>query len=426
MALDCCRRVLLGAATALLAGCAGLGQQPSNDTPNLTRPLSALRVPAQRFGRQGLKPCPFNPDKGLDGTGVAILSILNNPQLGMERGSAKVGAVQLFDAGLLPVPSLERNPRSALAQALVARVRDRLAGGSGTHATVHLTLLWDEWQVAQTARLLYARRLTQQRIMAVLHGFDRLFRAQQRRAQADGSGAADTMLAARMDLRRRMAALRGESRRARRTLNAVLGLGPHPDVLLAAGGGPPALAPARVSALLETLGQRRPDLVALEVAGHSGGRRLREAVLARFHPIRVALLNAPGAAGATTAPVLDVQMPFFDDSLGRVDPALATREYLRSQRQGRIARDKSLVKALQRRYGHAWRQLNARSATLARLQKSVERARDAYQAGHLPGVALLALEQTLLSHQLAWLQARYLALQLHIAIQSLLFAPGGS
>ncbi|MGA7802236.1 MAG: TolC family protein, partial [Gammaproteobacteria bacterium] len=158
----------------------------------------------------------------------------------------------------------------------------------------------------------------------------------------------------------------------------------------------------------------------------SDQRLLREAVLARFPPLRVALQGSKAGANATSNPPVDVQFPFFDDSLGRVDPKLATRRFLRQQLQGRVAHDRDTVRALQTRYESARTRLSARGAALSRLQQSVERARSAYQAGQLPAGAFLTLEQTLLAHQLAWLQARYGVLQLHIAIQSLLFAPIGS
>jgi outer membrane protein, heavy metal efflux system len=417
------RWAAVAAIAAGLSGCAGLQGRASTDTPSLNRPLAALDVDAARFAPETPpKPCTFDPDKGMDGTEVAILAVLNNPQLGAERADAKVAGAQLFAAGVLPRPSLERHPRSTLAQALVARVASRMAGAAVTAPKVHLTLLWDEWQVAQAARLLYARRLTDQQTLNVLKGFAALFKAQQQREQAAGSGAADTMLAARLDVERRMAALRGASARDRRTLNAVLGLAPDLDLPLVAGNGLSAPNNPSVSSLLKRLGDRRPDLVALGIGARSGGRLLRETVLARFPPIRVAL-QSEGPAPTAAAPNVDVQFPFFDDSLGRVDPKLATRAYLHHQRVARIASDSDLVRSLEAHYRYARQRLNARSAGLSRLQESVERARAAYQAGQLPGGAFLTLEQTLLTHQLAWLDARYAVLELHIAMQSLLFAP---
>lgn len=425
-----CVRICRWGAVAVLAiwlgGCAGLGQQASTDTPNLNRPLAAFDVDATRFGKAAPKPYPFDPDNGMDGTEVAILAVLNNPQLAAERGDAKVARPQLFAAGLLPRPSLERHPRSSVAQALVARVASRMAGTAANGHKIHLTLLWDEWQVAQAARMLYARRLTDQQSLNVLKGFAALFHAQQQREQAAGSGAADTMLAARLNVERRMAALRSDGAQDRRTLNAVLGLAPDLDLPLVAGKVPSAAGNRAVASSLQRLGRRRPDLVALGIGAGSGDRLLRETVLARFPPIRVALQGAGGEAKASGPAQVDMQLPFFDDSLGRVDPKLATREYLRHQRQARIARDSDLIRTLQARYAHARRQLRARSASLSRLQESVERARAAYQAGRLPGGAFLTMEKTLLSHQLAWLQDRYAMLELHIAMQSLLFLPAGS
>ncbi len=362
----------------------------------------------------------------MDGIETATLAVLNNPQLQAERGDAKVAGVQLFAAGLLPRPAVEHQPRSTLAQALVARVADRMAQAGAATGKVHLTLLWDEWQVAQAARLLFARRLTEQQTMNVLKGFDTLFQAQQRREQAAGSGVADTILAARLDLHRHMDSLRGESGRTRRTMNAVLGLAPDLNLPLVAGGEPPVWDSTQVSGLFKGLAGRRADLVALQVGERSDQRLLRETVLARFPPLRIALQSSPGGPGATASPPVDVQFPFFDDSLGRVDPKLATRRFLRQQLQGRVAHDRDTVRALQTRYESARTRLSARGAALSRLQQSVERARSAYQAGQLPAGAFLTLEQTLLAHQLAWLQARYGVLQLHIAIQSLLFAPIGS
>ncbi|MGA7801269.1 MAG: hypothetical protein WCC36_10710, partial [Gammaproteobacteria bacterium] len=274
------RGALLTWVLALLAGCAAPGQQGSTDTPSLNRPLAALDVAANRFVHRPPKPHPFDPDNGMDGIETATLAVLNNPQLQAERGDAKVAGVQLFAAGLLPRPAVEHQPRSTLAQALVARVADRMAQAGAATGKVHLTLLWDEWQVAQAARLLFARRLTEQQTMNVLKGFDTLFQAQQRREQAAGSGVADTILAARLDLHRHMDSLRGESGRTRRTMNAVLGLAPDLNLPLVAGGEPPVWDSTQVSGLFKGLAGRRADLVALQVGERSDQRLLRETVLA--------------------------------------------------------------------------------------------------------------------------------------------------
>ena len=49
---------------------------------------------------------PFNPDDGLDMTEVAILAVINNPDLKVARDERGLARAQLMAAGILPNPQL--------------------------------------------------------------------------------------------------------------------------------------------------------------------------------------------------------------------------------------------------------------------------------------------------------------------------------
>src|SRR5579863_3780157 len=162
-------------ALLLLAGCAAYSDRPLPDKPDLAPSVPDIKVDVRELRLPGLAPHPYDPAKGLDRTDAAILAVLNNPGLRTARSEAGAARAQAFAAGLLPglelsvsrdVPSGNGNTPGLMTgrsvgigyqlSSLFTRGAEQAAAEAGAKQA-DLQLLWDEWQVAQEARVLFVQ-----------------------------------------------------------------------------------------------------------------------------------------------------------------------------------------------------------------------------------------------------------------------------
>src|ERR1700694_3959124 len=89
-----------------LAGCATYREQPLGTRSTLSDRIPDLRIDPRQMPLPELAAHRFDPTDGLDMTEVAMLAVVNNPQLKVARAAAGVAHAQAFAAGLLPDPRL--------------------------------------------------------------------------------------------------------------------------------------------------------------------------------------------------------------------------------------------------------------------------------------------------------------------------------
>ena len=176
------------AALILLGGCARYHAEPLSLSPPLAKDTAqlAVRMDAPHYARLFGANRSYTVDihDGLDEMEVAILAVLNNPQLKATRKRLHVATAQLFAAGLLPDPQLGYElqkptikPRQYIngyaynlgfdIRSLITRPA-KVAAGRATARQVSMDVLWAEWQVVQQARLLFIRQHIQQQLVTVL------------------------------------------------------------------------------------------------------------------------------------------------------------------------------------------------------------------------------------------------------------------
>src|SRR5271156_1873901 len=98
------RVAIIGAAAGTLAACAHFAPAPLRQGPDLPGSASQLSVDVSRVRLAPLPPRLIDPAQGVDPIDVAILAVLNSPDLAAKRAAAHVAAAQAFSAGLLPDP----------------------------------------------------------------------------------------------------------------------------------------------------------------------------------------------------------------------------------------------------------------------------------------------------------------------------------
>ena len=362
---------LLAGATAVagLAGCA-MPPPPSLDTAadeTLAGPdLARLVAPAAALRHPVLKPVVLDPAKPLSSDAVAVLAVLANPDLKAARARAKIADAQVLTAGLLPDPTVgastdlrlsgpdQGNGWAAQIGYELSAIRDRdlaVKGARANQRQVRLDLAWQEWAVAEQARLL-AGRVQATEGLAVL--------AERTRRETAGTLAHAVQATARGDLKaddltaRRLAALDAADRatqaardrdQARIDLNALLGLRPDTVLRLApAAHTTQVLDPAALFAMART---QRLDLRALRAGYDSQNVTVRKAVRDAFPSLAFSLNQATDTANnKTLGPGISLTLPLWNRNQGPIAEARATRDALRADYAARLFQTRSDITAL--------------------------------------------------------------------------------
>ena len=431
-----------------LGGCAGYHSRPLPTAAVDHASIAALRIDPARLRLEPLKSIVVDPRDGLDPLEVAVLAVLNNPDLEAKRAAAGVTAAQVFTAGLLPDPQIANSfdhpisgpdhhnaftltPTIDLA-ALMARSFVR-RGARDLGRQADLNLLWAEWGVAQQARQLAETVLADEdraRVLQVIataaaQRAEQTDRALARQDVTLQTAAAD--LAVKLDAQTQLGTALHDAAKARRDLGALLNLAPAVTLPLVRGPSAAPYTAAALDAYLASLPARRPDLLALQAGYSAQDATLRKAILAQFPITQIGAAIARDPANTVTIGVSSIlALPIFNGGRGELRLQTATREQLRAEYQARL--DQAAVESRS-----AAAELAAASASAAALRLEVPRleglvrpAQAAYRRGDLDSQTYLTLSQSALARR-ADLDDRELAAKVaEIQLETALFIPPAS
>ena len=403
---------------ALLGGCALYHPLPLARKPDLVRALSDLRtqVPPLRPGEAPRRIVTSRP-LGLDDIG--ILAVLNDPALRAEQGEMDLAQAGLLQASLLPNPSANVTYEAlvggvgtaAWAASLSQDVKSILTYHTRVKSAhflvrqVNADLLWREWQIAQRARLLALdlywghTSVDLSRREATLIGLE----VRQARAAAR-SGALDLtalapLLAAKAAADRTLASLSLEQMRNWQALDALLGLEPSVRFPICAPQLP--VPPSSLGALLATLPDRRPDLVALKLGYRSADEDVRTAIIGQFPAFVLGGIWEDDNGNVRNAgPVANFDLPLFDRNQGQVAQARATRRVLHEQYQARLDEAVGAVKGLAAQIRRLRREMRAAQHAAVAAAALSSAAQQAYAQGAIDQRALTDYETTALEREL--------------------------
>jgi cobalt-zinc-cadmium efflux system outer membrane protein len=406
------------ACAALLSGCALYHGLPLAKHPDLAGQLSQLRtrLPAA----PGEAPRVIATDKPLAIDDVGLLAVLNDPDLRAERGTFDVARAGLLQASLLPNPSgsLSYTPILGghdLAPAWAASLTEDLRAILTYHTRkkaarfdlqqVNADLLWQEWQVAQQARILaldlYWGGLAVSLADRQLQLLDREVREVQ---AATRSGALDLtalapLLAAKANAAQTAASLNLAQLQGWQQLDALLGL--QPDVRFPIATPTVAPLPPNLQSLIDELPTRRPDLVALQLGYRSADESVRSAIIGQFPAFVAGYTWGQDTSNVRSGgPTATFDVPIFDRNQGQVAQTRATRLQLHEQYQARldaaVGAAKGLVSQIQRLTGDA--QQAQRAAAAAEAQS--KSAQQAYAQDTLDQRSLADFETTALQRRI--------------------------
>ena len=154
-----------------VAGCSTYKPLPLPERPNLVPGLAQLNlaVPSQDPDKSASLDIskPLTPDQ------LGLLAVVNNPDVAVARAKIAAARADLLEAKILPNPSVGLDYASlisaplgagAVADAMTASISQdiqsiitysaRVESAEAKFKQVGVDALWDDWQVAQKARLL--------------------------------------------------------------------------------------------------------------------------------------------------------------------------------------------------------------------------------------------------------------------------------
>ncbi len=403
----------------LLAGCATYHALPLATGSNLKASLEKLDLTVPSFG-PNKDPTKINPRRPLSPDEIGLIAVLNSPTLASQPGQLNAARAGLLSATLLPNPSLSADYAfylggPAISNSLAASIsqdirsivtyRPHVKAAKARVGQVKADLLWQEWQVAQKARMLavdiYAdkRELeTRGKELKLLnHEVDQV-----RTATLAGNlalSAEAPLLAAQASAQTAIATTRMTLLKDWQNLDTLIGL--DPSARFAIAKPTPVRLPANVHPLIEMLPKRRPDLVALQLGYKASDQDVREAILGQFPAFSIGPAGGWDTSRVYSAgPSISMNLPIFNRNQGQIAAARASRVQLHADYQARldnaVGTSKELlarIKAFKSNLNKAW----SASKDADTLADSAERA---YKEGNLDQRALTDYQTTALKREL--------------------------
>jgi outer membrane protein TolC len=425
-----------------LSACAFYHPKPLSTRPTLLREVPHLSIHTNHMPLTGLAAPPFNPDADIDITEVAMLAVVNNPDLIAVRDERGIAQAQLMAAGILPNPQLTAGlayPTSGpgyvdafnlgldydISTLFTRRASINVARLNTI--SIDLTILWQEWQVVQQARILFVDTVEQKKQMKELQAFRDLMDTGYKRALRalnEGDLTIDFVsvdMTALQDATASIHDLERQLTKTRYDLNALLGLSPDVNLDLVGNVELPEPDQETIETNLEQLPERRPDLLALQAGYASQEERFRKAVLAQFPALTIGLTRSRDTTGVYTSGFgITLSLPFFDRNQGAIAIEKATRKRLYDEYQARLNGVYSQIKDLLEQSRLVNRQYKEVKSAIPDMEQTAKRAKTALDSGNLDITTYTSLRAALLKKRIEAITLEQTVLEQRVALQMLL------
>jgi outer membrane protein TolC len=402
-----------------LAGCATYHPLPPPDSSNLKPGLAQLDL-AVPSDKPGAAPKKINPQKPLTPDEVGMIAVLNSPDLASQPGQLDAAQADLLSATLLPNPSISLGyaflisglgTSDSLAASISQDIRSIVTYSSRVKAAktrlkqVSANLLWQEWQVAQKGRLLAVDIYAAQRELDVRNKELALLDkevAQVRTAMAAGNldlTAEAPLLAAEASAESSIATARMTLLKDWQDLDALIGL--EPSVRFTVARPEPVKLPDNIDPLIQSLSERRPDLVALQLGYEASQLDVRKAIIRQFPTFSLGLSGGWDTSRVYSAgPVVNMDLPIFNRNQGEIASTSATRLQLRAEYQARLDEAEGTSRALVARAQTIKADLEKARVASREASSRLDAALHAYKQGNLGQRDLTDYQTTALERQL--------------------------
>jgi outer membrane protein TolC len=374
---------------------------------------------------------------------VASLAVMANPDLKAQRARAGVNDAQVYEAGLMPDPTISLgldhilsgpDPVDALIGALgidlnALRTRAALrAKAEAERRQVRMDLLWAEWQTAGQARLQAVRiDAMEKQVQFASDGRRSAESLLARYTAAAGRGdiAADQLQTARIAATDAQTAARQAEKdlaAARLELNRLLGLPPGMTLRIAPRSLPP-IVPDADTLIAIAIGQRT-DLGALREGYVAQEAALRKAVLDQF-PMLDLTVNAGRDTGknVTLGPAIGFTLPLWNRNRGGIAIEKATRAALRAEYDARLFQTRAEIAAAVKSLAIARAQYAEQQTNLPAAQQLAAASSRAAKRGDLSDATAQTAQQVLRDRNVLLNQSAQDIAEQTIALELLTGAP---
>lgn len=352
------RAAALWVALLTTAGCAA----SSNNAPPGPHPIPSPWQPKPfmrgRLPQQDTGEVVVRARDGLGPDEAALMAIDQHPRLRAVRAARGIARTALIGAGVLPNPRIDGNldfPVGGEEATVLGygvgvswNITPWLSSGARTSAAkAHLTSIdlevaWQEWQVAQGARLRAVRAVYLARQVAVATELEQAWTRRLHALRAARLKGATTELevthAERSKADARVNALKLSQRlvHERVGLNQAIGIDPAAEVRLDLAYHPENTFGSRRE-LLKGLPQRRLDLLALQHAHRFHDRATQAAIVAQFPAVEIGFqasreVDDVGAAGVA----LSFEIPLLDRNQATIAAERARRIQVEAEYDARL------------------------------------------------------------------------------------------
>ncbi len=405
--------------------------------------MAALNADAEKIDRPFLKPQSIDLGQPLTPNALAVIAVIENPDLKALRTAAGVSDAQAFAARLLPDPTVALSADKVisgpddtlgigaqfgfdLTQLRTARVRRESAAAG--RQKVRLDLAWAEWQTSGAARLQGVRilaltaqlRLAQESAASAQREYDISHRAALRGDLAEAE--LDARRQALLDSSAKLRTVEKDLETARLELNRLLGLAPGITIVLAAPE-PPAQPPA-ASVLVDQALVRRLDLQGLRAGYAAAEADVHKAVLEQFPNLSLTIAAARDtASNYTVGPGIGFSLPLWNRNRGAISIAQATRANLQAEYDARLFMTRAEISAAIAGLATVARQRAELLAQMPASEAFAAKSERAGQRGDLSRVVAATARQAVRDRQLALLQLDQQAAEQTIALELLSGGP---
>jgi outer membrane protein TolC len=437
------RIVLICLASVVQAACQSYEPAPLDNHPDLLPELASLTISASDLPLPEIGTHTFDPSRPLDMDEVAMIAVVNNPDLKAMRDEVGIAEAQAFAAGLLPNPSFAfaygallggvgattGSVSATLGEDIVPLLTRsaRRRAASANERSVRLNVLWQEWQIVSQARTLFTRAVELERQRAVIDQYRKLFSDRYQRsntAMQQGNEILPTVvsdLTALQGVETQLHDTEQSILKNRHDLNALLGLTPEVKLRLLDRVSVTPIDAAKLKRVLRDLARRRPDLLALAAGYESEEQKLRQAIIEQFPKLNI----APNYTNDTTpvytvGPTFTIGLPIFDRNQGNIAIERATRQHLWDDYQARLDTAYGAADRLITELTLIEAQYRESLDSIRRLRDAANIADQAYAAGNLDERSYVDLHASLLAKEIETIKLEQTLVEQRIALQTLI------
>ena len=438
--------LILTAFLTLLYGCATYHPEPING-PAVEDALKApamevVRIKAGVIRHPILRPVDFDIRDGLSPDEAAVMAVIANPALRAVRDLRGVAGAQIIQAGILPNPRLSYNLDIPTGgdkdgavngyglgvgwdiRSLVTRSA-RVDAARAHAASVDLDIAWQEWQVAESAKLHLFRLFYLDRQLLLTEKAEQRFREALKciKKSVDSGEKTDTDLAdAEVALQQTHASVlttKKAKEQERLALNRTLGIPSDQIVSVQRDISLPLWQSLPSGAeIMEGIEGRRLDLLALKMGYRSREASVRAAILSQFPGISIGLNSARDTGHIiTTGFEVSIDLPFFDRSQGKIAVERATRRRVFDEYIDRLFEAHSDVAVILSDMKFLKKELSATAGSLPVLKNLTQTYRRALEQGSTDIMSYYRVQNELTAKQIKIIKLRQVLSDMGIALE---------